>query len=177
MSKIIKKNNGWVTFVEFFPINSINPKESNPYWYFELADYVNMVVRTHSNKIAFVKQKRIPLNQFTLELPAGMVDPNETPKSAAIRECKEEIGMVEFENIFHVATNFTDTGRLNNKTHLFFIDGAKCNSNLKSEENIEVLWMDLETIFTKKKLKSIDHLGHIASVLLVKELGYFNEYL
>lgn len=177
MSKLSKKSNGWVTFVEFLPTNFTKSEESKPYWYFELADYVNMVVRAHSNKIAFVRQKRIPLNKFTLELPAGLVDPDEKPKNAAIRECEEEIGMVKFDKIFHITSNFTDTGRLNNKTHLFFIDGAECDSNLKSEQNIEVLWIDLENIFIENNLKSIDHLGHLASLLLVKELGYFNNYL
>jgi len=47
---------------------------------------------TAPSKIVFVKQYRPPMNAMTLELPAGLIDANETPVTAAIREFKEETG-------------------------------------------------------------------------------------
>jgi len=175
MPKFNRISNGWVTLVEYFPKENANFNKSDSYWYFELEDYVNVVVRSDFNKIALVKQFRIPIGGLTLELPAGMVDAGESPEKAAIRECKEEIGLISFKRIIHISTNFTDTGRLSNKTHLYFIDGAKCDVNLKLEQNIEVIWQDSNLLFSDKYLSSIDHIGHVASLLLVKELGFFNE--
>ncbi|RFU29727.1 hypothetical protein B7463_g6608, partial [Scytalidium lignicola] len=40
------------------------------------------------------KQFRPPLNNITIELPAGLVDPNETPEECAVRELREETGYI-----------------------------------------------------------------------------------
>lgn len=175
MPRFNRISNGWVTLVEYFPPENTKFNSKDAYWYFELADYVNVVVRSSSNTVALVKQFRIPIGRLTTELPAGMVDAGESPEEAAIRECKEEIGLISFKRIIHIATNFTDTGRLSNKTHLYFIDGANCNINHKLEQNIQVIWQDLNLLFSDKCLSSIDHIGHVASLFLVKELGFFNE--
>ncbi len=46
------------------------------------------------DEIVAVKQFRPPLNAYTIELPAGLIDPNEEPAQAAKREFKEETGLV-----------------------------------------------------------------------------------
>lgn len=44
--------------------------------------------------LILVKQYRPALKQYTLELPAGLVDPDEKPDETAIRELKEETGYI-----------------------------------------------------------------------------------
>ena len=41
--------------------------------------------------IILVRQYRYSIDQWTWELPAGTINPGETPKQTAIRECHEEI--------------------------------------------------------------------------------------
>ena len=43
--------------------------------------------------IWFIQQYRHPADQIMLELPAGMMEPDETPPMSAQRELREEIGM------------------------------------------------------------------------------------
>ena len=43
-------------------------------------------------KIILVSQFRPPTGRYTIEFPAGLVDPSETPSQTAIRELKEETG-------------------------------------------------------------------------------------
>mmetsp|Transcript_15394 Transcript_15394/g.32399 ORF Transcript_15394/g.32399 Transcript_15394/m.32399 type:complete len:288 (-) Transcript_15394:1085-1948(-) len=46
------------------------------------------------DEIVAVKQFRPPLDAYTIELPAGLIDPDEDPAQAAKREFKEETGLV-----------------------------------------------------------------------------------
>ncbi|CEM22964.1 unnamed protein product [Vitrella brassicaformis CCMP3155] len=49
---------------------------------------------TENPKLLFVKQFRPPVNAYTIEFPAGLIDPGETPLQAALRELKEETGYI-----------------------------------------------------------------------------------
>jgi len=44
-------------------------------------------------RIWFVRQYRVGADQDLLELPAGVLEPDESPESTALRELQEEIGM------------------------------------------------------------------------------------
>jgi ADP-ribose pyrophosphatase len=44
--------------------------------------------------IVLQKQWRPPVNATVIELPAGLIDPKESPETCAIRELKEESGYV-----------------------------------------------------------------------------------
>lgn len=44
--------------------------------------------------VMLVRQYRHPIRETIWELPAGSVDPGETPEAAARRECHEELGVV-----------------------------------------------------------------------------------
>ena len=46
-----------------------------------------------ADKLIMVKQFRYPLNDYTYELPAGLIDPGESVKETAIREMMEETGL------------------------------------------------------------------------------------
>jgi 8-oxo-dGTP pyrophosphatase MutT (NUDIX family) len=46
----------------------------------------------HKDKIILVKQFRYPINMFSIEFPAGLIDNGESPETTALRELLEETG-------------------------------------------------------------------------------------
>lgn len=62
------------------------------------------IAALRDGKIFFVRQFRYPLGEFTLEIPAGIVEEGETPAEAAAREIQEEIG--------YKALNLEEIGRI-----------------------------------------------------------------
>jgi ADP-ribose pyrophosphatase len=55
---------------------------------------VCLVPILHGTHVLFVKQYRHAARKYTLEIPAGKAEKGETPKEAAVREMREEIGYV-----------------------------------------------------------------------------------
>ena len=51
------------------------------------------VTTENEPKLVLIKQYRYPLDAYIYELPAGLVDGDETPAQAAVREMKEETGL------------------------------------------------------------------------------------
>ena len=78
----------------------------------EHPDAVVILAINDEGDIAFVRQWRHPTGQPLLELPAGRVDPGETPAQTARRELREEVGLdpgqLEPARGFYVAPGFAD---------------------------------------------------------------------
>ncbi|KZS95667.1 hypothetical protein SISNIDRAFT_408508 [Sistotremastrum niveocremeum HHB9708] len=54
------------------------------------------IIRSESNAFppstVIIEQFRPPVGKFVIELPAGLIDPKESPEEAAVRELEEETG-------------------------------------------------------------------------------------
>lgn len=70
------------------------------------------------NTVLMVKQFRYPLKQALLELPAGKLEPDENPDSAAKRELEEETGY-KAQNWKSLGYIFTSAGYSTEKLYLY----------------------------------------------------------
>ena len=60
----------------------------------ESPDWVNIVPLTDEGEVVLVRQYRHGTRNVTLEIPGGVVEADETPEEAALRELAEETGFV-----------------------------------------------------------------------------------
>jgi ADP-ribose pyrophosphatase len=71
------------------------PGKAKPEIYHSLqqADYVSVFAMTPDGRIPLVRQYRSALEKYTLELPGGLRDGDESPEVCALRELYEETGL------------------------------------------------------------------------------------
>lgn len=69
-------------------------------------------------KIVFIKQWRRNTGKILIEIPAGCLEPGETPESCADRELQEEIGF-RAKTLISLGGFYTSPGFCNEYIHLF----------------------------------------------------------
>ena len=105
---------------------------------------VAMLVRDRQGRFLFVRQYRHPAGQRLIEIPAGTLEEGESPEETALRELKEEGGIIarnlKFVTKFYVAPGYTTE-----LIHLFYVDEFDIVENEPEEdEDIEILWIEDE---------------------------------
>ena len=95
-----------------------------------------IVYCSKNNEFIIINQFRESLDNYSLELPAGFIDEDETPQQAAERELFEETGYVSKEFIY-LGIGRLMINRTNSVQHLFA--AKNINQKSKPKENIEVL--------------------------------------
>ena len=86
------------------------PDGGQPHYVIQGADFVVIVAVTESGQMLLVRQFRVAAAAITLELPAGHVDPGETPEQAARRQHDRQHESLQFQrNAFHHRRGQSDT--------------------------------------------------------------------
>ena len=113
----------------------------------EAADWVNIVAVTPEKKLVVVRQYRFGVGKTTVEIPAGIMNPGETPQQAAIRELKEETGYTA-ANWKYLGWVETNPAFLNNLCHQWLaLDAVKTSPvELDDGEEISVTELTIEEV-------------------------------
>lgn len=113
--------------------------------------------------ITLIRQYRYPVNRFLWELPAGSVDPGETPEQAARRECHEEIGQVP-DTLVRMAAMHPTPGYCDEEMIFFKLSGFSVpeeKADLDEDEDIEV------QVFDVKEVRAMIRRGEITDMKTV----------
>ena len=135
------------------------------------ADYVSIVPLTPAGKIPLVWQYRPALEEFSWELPAGMVDAGERPIDCCRRELMEETGLTA-HRIHPLGETSPCTGRLNNRIYSFFVETGERVADFKAEPGLTVKLVspaEVARLITSGNFASQLHIG----ALLLAELHGF----
>jgi ADP-ribose diphosphatase len=87
-------------------------------------------------QILLIRQFRPVIGAWAWEIPAGLIDPGETPLECAQRELEEETGWVA-ENVEPLAAIHTSIGFTDEVIHIF--KGTGLTPSLKRQEATEVI--------------------------------------
>jgi 8-oxo-dGTP pyrophosphatase MutT (NUDIX family) len=113
-----------------------------PYYRLNGPDSVICCVMNLKSQLLMVKQYRPNLNIHTLEFPAGEIDSGETPREAATREIREELGIgCKMISLGHYLLMMN---RTNIKNHLFFCLSSSEEVGVETEKGIEKITISRE---------------------------------
>lgn len=117
-------------------------------------------------RILLVRQYRLPAQQYLWELPAGRLDPGETPLNAARRELIEETGY-RAKKWKKLAVFYASPGFLAEKMTIYLATGLTAGEKKPMEdERIETRW------FTAKELDKAIESGKILDAKT--QIGFLN---
>ena len=97
-------------------------------------------------QLLLIRQYRYAAEAFIYEIPAGRLDPGETPLDCAIRELREETGCTA-ERVEPLITIYTTPGFTDEKIHLFMASGLSMGeSHREADEFIVVVTRPLSEV-------------------------------
>jgi ankyrin repeat protein/8-oxo-dGTP pyrophosphatase MutT (NUDIX family) len=154
----------WVTLlekeVEFAP-----GRPPDTYHALGPAEYVVAVARTPEGLVPVVRQFRPAIEQYTWELPSGLVDPGETPEVACRRELLEETGL-RAERVTYLGGLHPDAGRLDVRQHIYRVEASGPAPEFVPEPGVAVDYLAPAAVLAMVRSGAFTQLHHIAALFL-----------
>ena len=110
--------------------------------------------------VVLIRQYRYPVDRVLWELPAGTLDPGESPEVAAARECHEEIGLVP-SRVERIGAFFPTPGYCDEEMFFFRLTGLRtpaAPAALDPDEDIE------PRVFTLAEARDMVRRGEIVDM-------------
>lgn len=128
---------------------------------------VAVVALDAEQNVLLVKQHRSGVNRITIEIPAGLLEPDEHPRATAGRELREETGYraetLEALGGIHVSPGYT-----NEYIHLFYATDLIYDPlSQDADEFVEMVRLPLQEALTKIDEGIIDEAKTVAALLRV----------
>jgi len=142
------------------------------FYVLEAPDWVNIIPLTEREDVVMVRQFRHGTEDFTLEIPGGMVDPEDAdPAAAARREMQEESGY-DSEDIIALGKVHPNPAIQGNYCHTFLARGVRqgVKIELDTTEETEVVLVPLASI------KDLIAGGEITHALVIAAFSFLHAY-
>lgn len=135
-------------------------------------DWVNIIPLTDDGQVVLIRQFRHGTQSVTLEVPGGVIEADETPEAAAVRELREESGYApaRVKPLGFVSPNPAIQG---NRSYTFVAEGCRLEAEPQPDsfEHIEVLLRPLKDIPELIRSGEISHSLIIAAFALMHFAG------
>lgn len=133
--------------------------QEHDFFVLDTVGWVNVIAVTPDQKLVMVRQYRFGSQTVELEIPGGMMDPEETdPVATAVRELREETGY-EGENARLLGKIHSNPAILNNLTYTVLIENCRLKhaTDFDSAEDLTTLLVPVTDI---PKLVADEKIGH-----------------
>ena len=113
------------------------------------------------------------MDNYTIELPGGLLDSGEAPEFCAKRELFEETGLTPVSQLKPLPCLLSDTGRLENKLWGFFVEAEKSPlTGWCAETGKELLFVTRDKLQKMILNGEFNHALHVALIWLALAKGY-----
>lgn len=101
------------------------------------------ILACEGRQVLGVRQARPATGKRTWEIPAGLVDPGESPEETAGRELAEEVGLAGELSL--ITTMYTSPGFTDELIYLFEASNLEpAHAEADEEEELELAWLDVQ---------------------------------
>lgn len=130
-------------------------------------DWVNVVALTPDGRLVLVRQFRYGINDFSVEIPGGVIDLGEDPVAAGLRELREETGYVGSGGRL-LGTIHPNPAIQSNRCHLVFVDQARPQGRLDwdPDEEFEIMALPVDEVYQLAYRGGITHAMVLDALLL-----------
>jgi ADP-ribose pyrophosphatase len=126
------------------------------------------IVAIKDQKVLLVRQYRYAIAQNTLEIPAGILEPQESPLDCAVRELREETGYRG--TMEHICTFYSTPGFTDEVIHLYLAQNLSWDPlTFDDDEFIEVKEIPWDKAVKMVQQNEINDAKTILGIMLVKE--------
>lgn len=121
-------------------------------------DWCNVIALTPDGRLVLVRQFRYGVNDFSLEIPGGMIDPGEDPVQAGVRELREETGFAG-TNARLLASVHPNPAIQSNRCHLVLVENVtpSVEQAWDNDEEIEVSTAAVDDVLAWARAGKITH--------------------
>lgn len=140
----------------------------------EIPSWACICCFSKQGELILTRQYRHGVRRVTLELPAGVLEPNETPLEGAKRELFEETGYAS-EDWTLLTTLRPEPSRHTHLAYCFVARGAEYHRDqqLDDEEDLVVEPVPIARVMPLIETGQLDHAVHVAALLLAHQRGLF----
>ena len=131
-------------------------------------DWVNVLAVTPDDHLVLVRQFRYGIDEFSLEIPGGVMDPGEDPVTAGLRELREETGFAGGRATL-LGSVHPNPAIQSNRCHFVLVEDAVPTHPLEwdADEEIQVTLEPVAAVLAKARAGGVTH------ALVLDALFYF----
>jgi ADP-ribose pyrophosphatase len=161
-----------VAHTRIFDVQSVDfhhPARPKPQDFFVInaPDWVNVLALTPGGHLVLVRQFRYGIDDFSVEIPGGVIDSGEDAVTAGVRELREETGYVGTSARL-LGSVHPNPAMQNNRCHLVLVEGVRPEARLDwdPDEEFEIMTRPVDEVYALACAGGITHAMVLDALLL-----------